>query len=236
MSHTMNNSSIKSPIILALDSSDVSSVLSMISKTKEFVAVYKLGLEFYLSQGLSGVSEIQEVHPEVKIFLDLKLHDIPNTVRGACRSIASLNPYILTVHAAGGAEMIRAAADVLPNTLITAVTVLTSLDAAQLKVMGLPDDPTTLAVTLAKNAVENGARAIVCSPLEVAQIKATVGDKAVLITPGVRMATSSSDDQKRVMTPAQAIAAGSDYLVIGRPITGATDPHLAAADIFASIK
>ncbi|MEY3149667.1 MAG: hypothetical protein RL029_941, partial [Actinomycetota bacterium] len=123
-----------------------------------------------------------------------------------------------------------------PNTLITAVTVLTSLEASQLKAMGLPDDPTTLAVTLAENAVENGARAIVCSPHEVSQIKAAIGKNALLITPGVRMASSSSDDQKRVMTPAQAIAAGSDYLVIGRPITGAADPHLAAADIFASIK
>jgi orotidine-5'-phosphate decarboxylase len=225
-----------SPIILALDSADVDAVLSMVDKTKEYVGVYKLGLEFYLAQGSSGVAKIQQAHPEVKIFLDLKLHDIPNTVRGACKSIASLNPFILTVHAAGGAEMIRAAAEVLPNTLIAAVTVLTSLDSAQLKVMGLPEDPTTLAVTLAKNAVENGARAIVCSPLEVAVIKAAVGDRAVLITPGVRMASSSSDDQKRVMTPAQAIAAGSDYLVIGRPITGATDPHHAAADIFSSIK
>lgn len=225
-----------SPIILALDSADVDAVLSMVDKTKEYVGVYKLGLEFYLAQGSSGVAKIQQAHPEVKIFLDLKLHDIPNTVKGACKSIASLNPFILTVHASGGAEMIRAAAEVLPNTLIAAVTVLTSLDSAQLKVMGLPDDPTTLAVTLAKNAVENGARAIVCSPLEVAVIKAAVGDRAVLITPGVRMASSSSDDQKRVMTPAQAIAAGSDYLVIGRPITGATDPHLAAADIFSSIK
>ncbi len=225
-----------SPIILALDSADVDAVLSMVDKTKEYVGVYKLGLEFYLAQGSSGVAKIQQAHPEVKIFLDLKLHDIPNTVRGACKSIASLNPFILTVHASGGAEMIRAAAEVLPNTLIAAVTVLTSLDSEQLKVMGLPDDPTTLAVTLAKNAVENGARAIVCSPLEVAVIKAAVGDRAVLITPGVRMASSSSDDQKRVMTPAQAIAAGSDYLVIGRPITGATDPHLAAADIFSSIK
>lgn len=225
-----------SPIILALDSADVDAVLSMVDKTKEYVGVYKLGLEFYLAQGSSGVAKIQQAHPEVKIFLDLKLHDIPNTVRGACKSIASLNPFILTVHASGGAEMIRAAAEVLPNTLIAAVTVLTSLDSEQLKVMGLPDDPTTLAVTLAKNAVENGARAIVCSPLEVAVIKAAVGDRAVLITPGVRMASSSSDDQKRVMTPAQAIAAGSDYLVIGRPITGATDPHHAAADIFSSIK
>ncbi len=225
-----------SPIILALDSADVDAVLSMVDKTKEYVGVYKLGLEFYLAQGSSGVAKIQQAHPEVKIFLDLKLHDIPNTVKGACKSIASLNPFILTVHASGGAEMIRAAAEVLPNTLIAAVTVLTSLDSAQLKVMGLPEDPTTLAVTLAKNAVENGARAIVCSPLEVAVIKAAVGDRAVLITPGVRMASSSSDDQKRVMTPAQATAAGSDYLVIGRPITGATDPHHAAADIFSSIK
>ncbi|MBU3691955.1 MAG: orotidine-5'-phosphate decarboxylase [Candidatus Nanopelagicaceae bacterium] len=224
-----------SPIILALDSPEVDSALSMISKTKEFISVYKLGLEFFLSQGLSGVSKIQNAHPEVRIFLDLKLHDIPNTVKGACKSIGSLNPYFLTVHASGGQEMIRAAADVLPNTLITAVTVLTSLDAAQLKVMGLPDDPTTLAVSLAKNAVGNGARAIVCSPLEVAEIKAALGERAVLITPGVRMASSESDDQKRVMTPAQAIAAGSDYLVIGRPITGAADPNRAAADIFASI-
>lgn len=225
-----------SRIILALDSADVDSALSMINKTTEYVGVYKLGLEFYLAQGLSGVAEIQQAHPEIKIFLDLKLHDIPNTVKGACKSIAALNPFILTVHASGGAEMIRAAAEVLPDTLITAVTVLTSLDAAQLKAMGLPDDPTTLAVTLAENAVENGARAIVCSPLEVSQIKAVIGKKALLITPGVRMASASSDDQKRVMTPAQAIDAGSDYLVIGRPITGAADPHLAAADIFASIK
>jgi orotidine-5'-phosphate decarboxylase len=225
-----------SPIILALDNAEVDSVLLMIEKTKDYVGVYKLGLEFYLAQGLSGVAEIQQVHPEIKIFLDLKLHDIPNTIKGACKSISALNPFILTVHASGGAEMIRAAAEVLPNTLITAVTVLTSLDAAQLKAMGLPDDPNTLAVTLAENAVENGARAIVCSPHEVSQIKAAIGKNALLITPGVRMASSSSDDQKRVMTPAQAIAAGSDYLVIGRPITGAAEPHLAAADIFASIK
>ncbi|MGA0850796.1 MAG: orotidine-5'-phosphate decarboxylase [Candidatus Nanopelagicaceae bacterium] len=225
-----------SPIILALDNAKVDSVLLMIDKTKEYVGVYKLGLEFYLAQGLSGVAEIQQAHPEIKIFLDLKLHDIPNTVKGACKSIAALNPYILTVHASGGAEMIRAAADVLPNTLITAVTVLTSLDAPQLRAMGLPEDPTTLAITLAKSAVENGARAIVCSPLEVAAIKSALGDRAVLITPGVRMASSMADDQKRVMSPAQAIAAGSNYLVIGRPITGAADPHLAAAEIFASIK
>ncbi|MFM1938121.1 MAG: hypothetical protein RLZZ320_979 [Actinomycetota bacterium] len=225
-----------SQIILALDKADVDSVLSMIEKTKEYVGVYKLGLEFYLAQGSSGVVEIQQAHPDIKIFLDLKLHDIPNTVKGACKSISALNPFILTVHAAGGAEMIRAAADVLPNTLITAVTVLTSLDASELKIMGLPKDPTTLAITLAQNAVENGARAIVCSPLEVAAIKSALGDRAVLITPGVRMASSISDDQKRVMTPAQAIAAGSNYLVIGRPITGAADPNLAAAEIFASIK
>lgn len=228
----MNNS----PIILALDSPDVASVLAMIDKTKNYVGVYKLGLEFFLSQGLSGVKQIQATHPDVKIFLDLKLHDIPNTVKGACESIASLNPYFLTVHASGGAEMIYAAAQSLPQTRITAVTVLTSIDANGLKAMGLPEDPTELAVSLALNAVANGARAVVCSPLEVGEIKSALGDKAVLITPGVRLANSISDDQKRVMTPAQAIASGADYLVIGRPITGAADPKLAAAEIFASIK
>lgn len=228
----MNNS----PIILALDSPDVASVLAMIDKTKNYVGVYKLGLEFFLSQGLSGVKQIQATHPDVKIFLDLKLHDIPNTVKGACESIASLNPYFLTVHASGGAEMINAASQTLPQTRITAVTVLTSIDAKGLKAMGLPEDPTELAVSLALNAVANGARAVVCSPLEVGEIKSALGDKAVLITPGVRLANSISDDQKRVMTPAQAIASGADYLVIGRPITGAADPNLAAAEIFASIK
>lgn len=232
MLRTMSNS----PIILALDSPDVASVLSMMDQTKEYVGVYKLGLEFYLSRGLSGVAQIQAAHPDVKLFLDLKLHDIPNTVKGACESVSSLNPYFLTVHASGGAEMIRSAAQAVPQTRITAVTVLTSIDVNELKAMGLPDDPTGLAVNLAMNAVENGARAIVCSPLEVTAIKAVLGERAVLITPGVRMASSSTDDQKRVMTPAQAIAAGSDYLVIGRPITGAADPHLAAAEIFASIK
>lgn len=225
-----------SKIILALDSKSVESSLDMIGKTKDYVAVYKLGLEFYLSNGLEGVSAIQSEHPELRFFLDLKLHDIPNTVAEAASSIAPLAPTFLTVHASGGYEMVKAAVDRLPNTHITAVTVLTSLDSDELKQLGLPGDAISLAVALAKRAVVAGAGAIVCSPHEAAQIRSAVGNKVLLITPGVRPHDSSADDQKRVMTPVEAISQGANFVVIGRPITKAADPAKAAELIFSSMQ
>lgn len=225
----------RSKIILALDYRDVQSCVAMIEQTQEHISVYKLGLEFFLSQGQEGVSKIKQQFKEIDIFLDLKLHDIPNTVRGACHSVSEINPRFLTVHASGGGEMIKAAKEALPQTHITAVTVLTSLDAAELKALGLPGDTQHLALSLAHRAVQSGARAIVCSPHEVTMLRSQLGYQVVLITPGVRPSDSASDDQKRTMTPREAINAGSDFVVIGRPITQASDPRAAVVGILDSM-
>jgi len=207
-----------SPIILALDTDDLSTAKKWIEITEDAIDVYKVGLEFFLKYGSAGLQELREVR-EFALFLDLKLHDIPNTVSGAVSSVKDLKPKFLTVHAAGGFPMIKAAADSAPDISITAVTVLTSLDVHELSVMGVPLSPLDYAVLLAKNAVAAGARSIVCSPLEVAAIRSEVGMDIELITPGVRPADAELGDQSRVMTPKEAINSGANYLVIGRPIT-----------------
>ena len=229
----MRNSS---QVILALDFSDMASTVEMINLTKEHIGIYKLGLEFYLSHGKSGVKEIQSRFSGIEIFLDLKLHDIPNTVAGACRSVADIDPKFLTVHASGGSKMISAASSTLPNVEITAVTILTSLDQEQMIAMGLNENIETLTLSLAKNAVNSGARAIVSSPQEVSLLRKHLGEKVTLITPGVRPSGADRDDQERVMTPREAIEAGADFVVIGRPITKASDPKQAAEAITASLR
>ncbi len=225
-----------SPVILALDFSDMASTVEMINLTKEHIGIYKLGLEFYLAHGKSGVKEIQSRFSGIEIFLDLKLHDIPNTVAGACRSVADIDPKFLTVHASGGSKMISAASSTLPNVEITAVTILTSLDQEQMITMGLNENIETLTLSLAKNAVNSGARAIVSSPQEVSLLRKHLGEKVTLITPGVRPSGAERDDQERVMTPREAIDAGADFVVIGRPITKASDPKQAAEAITASLR
>lgn len=229
----MKNSS---QVILALDFNDMASTVEMINLTKEHIAIYKLGLEFYLAHGKSGVEEIQSRLTDIEIFLDLKLHDIPNTVAGACSSVADLNPKFLTVHASGGSKMISAASSTLPKVEITAVTILTSLDQEQISVMGLSENIGNLTLSLAKNAVNSGARAIVSSPQEVSLLRKHLGEKVTLITPGVRPSGAERDDQERVMTPREAIEAGADFVVIGRPITKASDPKQAAEAITASLR
>lgn len=229
----MRNSS---QVILALDFSDMASTVEMINLTKEHIGIYKLGLEFYLSHGKSGVKKIQSRFSGIEIFLDLKLHDIPNTVAGACRSVADIDPKFLTVHASGGSKMISAASSTLPNVEITAVTILTSLDQEQMIAMGLNENIETLTLSLAKNAVNSGARAIVSSPQEVSLLRKHLGEKVTLITPGVRPSGAERDDQERVMTPREAIDAGADFVVIGRPITKASDPKQAAEAITASLR
>lgn len=229
----MRNSS---PVILALDFSDMASTVEMINLTKEHIGVYKLGLEFYLSHGKSGVKEIQSRFTDIEVFLDLKLHDIPNTVAGACRSVADLNPKFLTVHASGGSKMISAASSTLPKVEITAVTILTSLDKEQMIAMGLNEKIENFTLSLAKNAVNSGARAIVSSPQEVSLLRKHLGEKVTLITPGVRPSGAERDDQERIMTPREAIEAGADFVVIGRPITKASDPKQAAEAITASLR
>jgi len=229
----MRNSS---QVILALDFNDMASTVEMINLTKEHIGIYKLGLEFYLAHGKSGVKEIQSRFTDIEIFLDLKLHDIPNTVAGACRSVADINPKFLTVHASGGSKMISAASSTLPNVEITAVTILTSLDQEQMITMGLSGSIESLTLSLAKNAVSSGARAIVSSPQEVSLLRKHLGEKVTLITPGVRPSGAERDDQERVLTPRQAIEAGADFVVIGRPITKVSDPNQAAEAITASLR
>jgi orotidine-5'-phosphate decarboxylase len=170
------------------------------------------------------------------VFLDLKLHDIPATVAGAAKAVSRLRPALLTVHAAAGPAAIRAAAEAAPATRVVAVTVLTSLGESDLGQIGLAGSVSDAARRLAALAVAAGARGLVCSPQEVAALRAEVGDDIMLITPGVRPAGMAVHDQARVATPEEALRAGADLLVIGRPITGAADPGAAAAGIAASMR
>jgi orotidine-5'-phosphate decarboxylase len=211
----------KAPIILAVDTSDFDTALAWIENTKSSVSVYKLGLEFYLNFGNEGVSRIIE-ETGAEIFLDLKLHDIPHTVAGAASAISYLAPKFLTVHASGGRAMVKAASDAVPEVSVTAVTILTSLSEEDLFEIGYASPALESAVALAKMAVNAGAKAIVCSPLETSAIRSAVGPDPIIITPGVRpLSEVGSDDQKRTMTPSDAIAQGANYVVIGRPITSA---------------
>jgi len=224
------------PIAVALDAPDLASVARWTAELAGVVSTVKVGLEVFCRDGGSAVTTARQAAAsvgvgDIDVFLDLKLHDIPATVRGAALAVAPLAPTYLTVHAAGGAEMIAAAVEALPGTRVTAVTVLTSLDEQALEAIALIGPARDAAVRLASLAVEAGARAVVCSPHEVAAIRAAVGPDVTLITPGVRPAGAALDDQKRVATPAQAIADGADLLVIGRPITAADDRRAAAIAI-----
>ena len=223
----------RSPIIVAIDTTDLAEVDSLIEATRNSVSVYKFGLEFYLKFGLETLQSLIRRF-DIELFLDLKLHDIPNTVAGASRSIASLKPLFPTVHATGGAKMIRAAADALPETKIAAVTILTSLDDEEMKRIGFTGSLSQQVLALTELALDSGARAVVSSAREVSEIKRRF-PSAITITPGIRPMGSSQDDQARTMTPQEAIVAGSDYLVIGRPISASSNPGVAAAEILASI-
>ena len=211
----------KAPIVLAVDTPDLEIAKQWIACTQDSVSVYKLGLEFFLTFGQEGVRAIKS-ETDADIFLDLKLHDIPHTVKGAASAVSELRPRFLTVHASGGPAMIAAAVTAAPATDITAVTILTSLSEDDLFRIGFASPALESAVALASLAVSAGARAIVCSPLEITAIRATVGPDIHIITPGVRPASEAgSDDQKRTMTPQDAISAGASFVVIGRPITQA---------------
>jgi orotidine-5'-phosphate decarboxylase len=178
-----------------------------------------LGLEFFLTFGSDGVKAIQ-AETDSDIFLDLKLHDIPHTVSGAAKAIAHLSPKFLTVHASGGGAMVKAAVNALPNTKVTGVTILTSLSEADVTEIGFKSSALQSAVDLSRVAVNAGATAIVCSPLEISAVRREVGASSIIITPGVRpLDMVGTDDQQRTMTPQDAIAAGANLVVIGRPIT-----------------
>ncbi len=220
----------KAPIAVALDAPALDQAVAWAEAVAPHVAVGKVGLELFCRYGPDVVESIRDTS-DLEIFLDLKLHDIPATVAGAVRSVAALKPTYLTVHAAGGPAMIAAAAEAAPDVRITAVTVLTSLSEADLDAVGLVGPPIDAVRRLAALSAGAGARALVCSPREVAAVRAEVGPDVTLITPGVRPAGAAAQDQARVATPEQALADGADLLVIGRPITGAPDPGAAAAEI-----
>jgi orotidine-5'-phosphate decarboxylase len=223
------------PIAVALDAPDLDTAARWAALVAPHVSTLKVGLELYLRYGPDAVASVRGASG-VEIFLDLKLHDIPATVAGAARAVARLRPALLTVHAAAGAAAIRAAAESVPDTRIVAVTVLTSLGEGDLSRIGLAGPVSDAARRLAALAVESGARGLVCSPREVAEIRAEVGDDVLLITPGVRPAGAAVNDQARVATPEEALRSGADLLVIGRPITGAADPGAAAATVAAALR
>jgi orotidine-5'-phosphate decarboxylase len=223
------------PIAVALDAPDLETAARWAGLVTPHVSTVKIGLELYLRYGPGVVASIRGASG-VRIFLDLKLHDIPATVSGAARAVARLRPDLLTVHAAGGPEVVRAAVEGAPDTTVAAVTVLTSLSQADLDRIGMAGPMPDAVRRLAVLAVEAGARGLVCSPQEVAAVRAEVGPDVTLITPGIRPAGSSAHDQARTATPEQALQAGADLLVIGRPITAAPDPGAAAAAIAAPLR
>ena len=223
------------PVAVALDAPDLESAARWAGLVTPHVSTVKIGLELYLRYGPDVVATVRGASG-VRVFLDLKLFDIPATVAGAARAVSRLRPEYLTVHATGGPGVIRAAVEEAPGTCVAAVTILTSMGDDDIATLGIPGPVSDVVRRLSVMAVAAGARGLVCSPQEVAAVRAEVGPDITLITPGVRPAGAAVNDQARVATPEDAIRAGADLLVIGRPITGAPDPGAAAAAIAASLR
>ena len=218
-------------ICAALDVPDPASAARFASQIAAHVGMLKVGLELFVAHGAAAVEAVRGFG--LPIFLDLKLHDIPQTVESAARGVAKLGVHFMTVHASGGPEMIAAAKRGLSgSTKLLAVTVLTSLGPAETQALGFPPDAVA---RFAKLAVDAGADGLVCSPQEVALLRAQLGPKPILVVPGIRPAGVASNDQRRTGTPAEAVKAGATYLVIGRPLRDAPDPAAAADAIAASI-
>jgi orotidine-5'-phosphate decarboxylase len=219
-------------LIVALDDDDLVAAEALARSLKGAVDAFKVGLTLFAAHGPEALFEVGQ---HGRVFCDLKLHDIPTQVRGAAHSLASKGVWLTTVHASGGRAMVVAAVEGAAaagsGTLVAAVTVLTSLDASELAVVGFGSDPAPQVLRLASLAVGAGAQALVCSPQEVAAVRAEVGPGVLLVTPGIRPAGGDLGDQSRVATPAAAVAAGADYLVVGRPITASSDPRAAAEAI-----
>ena len=227
----------QNPIFVALDVPDLARALALAKAVRPHVGGLKVGLEFITAQGPAGVREI--VSLGLPVFADVKFHDIPNTVAGAAREVARLGCALFNVHASGGAAMMRAAKDaaasVDPKVKVLGVTVLTSLAEDDLRAVGQADNTGQQVARLAALAKESGLDGVVCSPQEIALVRKICGADFLIVTPGVRPAGAALADQARVMTPAEAMAAGADILVIGRPITAVADPAGAAAAIAAEV-
>jgi orotidine-5'-phosphate decarboxylase len=223
-------------LIVALDYPDAKTALDLVDRLEGATRWFKIGLELYVAEGNNLVAELQR--RGYSLFLDLKFHDIPNTVASAVRSAARLGVQMLTVHAAGGPAMLAAAAEAAAEKgpILLAVTVLTSMDDAQLEATGVARAASAQVEKLAEMAYANGVHGFVCSPVEVANLRNRLGSKPLLVIPGIRPEGADTGDQRRVATPGAAIAAGASYLVVGRPITRAADPSAAARSILAEMQ
>lgn len=220
------------PFFVALDVPTAAEAVDLAHRLRGHVGGYKVGLELFCSTGPAIVEQIGAAD----VFLDLKFHDIPNTVRGAALGAAQLGVKIFNVHCLGGLEMMRAAAEaakeVNSSSKVIGVTILTSHDRPSLERIGLDEEPEAAVRRLARLAREAGLDGVVCSAREIKAVREECGEDFLLVTPGIRPATAAIGDQKRVMTPAEAIKAGADWLVVGRPITGAEDVVTAAKGLF----
>jgi orotidine-5'-phosphate decarboxylase len=224
-------------IIIALDFPTGASALQLVAHLHPDKCRLKVGKELFVHEGPRLVEKL--IERGFDIFLDLKFHDIPPTVAAACRAAASLGVWMVDVHALGGKRMMEAARDALEGLperpLLVAVTVLTSLRETDLEALGMIDKPVHQVMRLARLAHSAGLDGVVCSAQEAAILRAELGSDFLLVTPGIRSSGSIIDDQCRVMTPREAIRAGSDYLVIGRPITRAADPWVALQTLYAEL-
>ena len=220
-------------LIVALDVPDAAAAASLVARLEGTCTWFKVGLELFVATGPAVLEPLLKQGRSV--FLDLKFHDIPNTVAGAVRSAAGLGVHMMTIHAAGGPAMLAAARTALDGVAnppeLLAVTMLTSMDAAQVNAIGLDRSPAAQVELLARMSFEAGIHGFVCSPQEVAAVRALTGPEGVLVVPGIRPAGAAVGDQKRIATPAETLRRGASYLVVGRPITQAPDPAAAARAI-----
>lgn len=225
------------PICVALDTPDLERAAQLARALAPHVGYAKIGMEFFYAHGTCGYEAVAK--SGLPIFLDLKLHDIPNTVASAMKALMTLEPVpaIINVHATGGADMMKAAADIVSGQAkLIAVTVLTSLSNEDVKAAGFAMETQALAARLAALAKTAGLDGVVCSPLDLPQIRGECGKDFLTVVPGIRPASAGAGDQKRIATPLTAIKAGADILVIGRPITGSADPAAAAQAILAELE
>jgi orotidine-5'-phosphate decarboxylase len=221
-------------IIVALDVAKRERALGLVKQLRDQISFFKIGLQLYTAEGPEIVRAVLDTG--AKVFLDLKLHDIPNTVAKAVESAGALGVQMLTLHLSGGAEMVRAAVSARKNNMaVLGVTVLTSATEETLSEIGISDGVQDQVLRLARLGVENGIDGIVASPLEIKMLRAEFGDKIKIVVPGIRPSWSAAGDQKRTMTPRQALDARADYLVIGRPITADPNPREAVGKIVAEI-
>jgi orotidine-5'-phosphate decarboxylase len=224
-------------LIVALDVPTAAAAQEIVAAVGDSALTYKVGMQLYTAEGPQLVRDL--VSSGRRVFLDLKYHDIPNTVAAAVREAARLGVNMLTVHASGGKKMLRAAVEsaraASPELTVLAVTVLTSMDETDLETIGIPGTVAEEVLRLASLALANGCQGIVTSAREASRLRAELGNVFALVTPGVRPAGAGHEDQVRVVTPAEAISAGASHIVVGRPITGATDPAAAARAILGQI-